>query len=102
MELMNPALPNFSGQNWAPSTPAGGTPGATNSMQRVNVAPLILETAHFPAVPKSGQTVTVSARLVDEQPASLLANVFYRNATATNPPAFSSVPMADDGGHNDG
>ena len=102
MELMNHALPNSSGQNWAPSTGAGGTPGTANSTRRANIAPLILETAHFPAVPKSGQMVTISGRLVDEQLGNVSATVYFRNATPTTPPAFGSVPMFDDGGHNDG
>jgi hypothetical protein len=102
MELIQPLLSNTSGQNWAPSQGAGGTPGFANSTRQNNVAPLIVDASHFPAVPKPGQTVAVTARLVDEQPASITALVYYRNATSTSPGGFASIGMFDDGAHDDG
>ncbi len=102
LELINPAMPNNAGQNWAPSLISGGTPGSPNTVFSRNIAPLILEMAHFPPVPKSTDQVTVTARIVDELPGGLTVTLYYRDATSTTPPAFSSMPMFDDGAHNDG
>jgi len=103
LELINPALPNSAGQNWLPSQTPGGTPGAANSTRSTNIAPLILETTHLPAVPKSTEPVTITARLVDEQSAGVTGTVFYRDATTPTPnPNYSTAPMFDDGAHNDG
>ncbi|MEY2409869.1 MAG: hypothetical protein QOF48_2539 [Verrucomicrobiota bacterium] len=102
VELINPAVDNNSGQNWAPSNPSGGTPGAPNSVRQANIAPLILDTLHFPAVPKSTDAITITARLVDEQTNGLLATLYFRNASTTTPPGFTSTPMLDDGAHGDG
>jgi hypothetical protein len=97
-ELINGALSNDSGQNWAPSGPVGGTPGAVNSTAAANLAPMILDVAHFPIVPSSTSPVTVSARIVDEQTVGLTVSLFHR--TLSNP--FNQVQMFDDGAHNDG
>ena len=98
IELINPALPHDQGQNWASSQPAGGTPGAPNSVAAANSAPLILAVQHLPAIPKPAQAVTVSARVVNEQADGNTAQVWWR--VANN--AFVSAPMVDDGEHNDG
>jgi hypothetical protein len=97
-ELINGSLSNDSGQNWAPSGPVGGTPGAANSTASGNIAPMILDVAHFPIVPSSSSEVTVSARIVDEQTVGLTVSVFHR--TLSNP--FNELSMFDDGAHNDG
>ena len=60
LELINPNLPNQHGQNWAASVPVGGTPGAANSVLSTSTGPLILETTHFPVIPRSTNTVTVT------------------------------------------
>ncbi|MBI5385529.1 MAG: lamin tail domain-containing protein [Verrucomicrobia bacterium] len=106
LELINPALPNTAGQNWLASTNLSGTPGAPNSVRATNVPPFLLDVTHFPIVPRSSESVTISARALDEL-TNGVANVtlFYRNHTANygaNPPAFNVVPMLDDGTHNDG
>ncbi|HCV98875.1 MAG TPA: hypothetical protein DGJ56_06215 [Verrucomicrobiales bacterium] len=64
LELINPRLPNEAGQNWAASEFENGTPGQPNSVRLVNSAPLIVEVAHFPIVPRSSYPVRVSARVV--------------------------------------
>jgi hypothetical protein len=103
LELINPTLPNGAGQNWLPSQITGGTPGAANSTHSANIAPLILETTHLPAIPRSTDPVTITARLVDEQTHALTAAVFYRDATTTTPnPNFTPALMFDDGAHGDG
>ena len=101
MERRNPNLSDDSGQNWAPSSVGGGSPGRFNSVLNTNIAPLILNVAHSPLVPASTQTVAITARIVDEQTTGVSATLFWR-VDATTPPAFTSAPMLDDGNHGDG
>ena len=106
LELINPALPNTTGQNWSSSSTKGGTPGQPNSVASSNVAPLILDATHFPPVPRSTDPVTITARVRDELSNGVQSvTLFYRNHTAnygSSPPPFNSTPMLDDGAHNDG
>jgi hypothetical protein len=106
LELVNPALPNNHGQCWQASVPAGGTPGQANSMLATNVAPLILDVTHFPPVPKSTDTVAITARVQDElAPGVQSVRLFYRNHSVNygnNPPPFDSLPMLDNGTQGDG
>ncbi len=102
LELRQSALPNDVGQNWASSSVANGTPGAVNSVASANIAPLILDVTHFPAVPRSTNAITVLARLVDESASGRVARLWYRDVTSGNPGAFSSAPMLDNGASNDG
>jgi hypothetical protein len=99
LELVNPALPSSAGQNWAASAPDGGTPGAANSVATNNAPPLVLDVQHYPAIPRASQTVTVTARIVDEVLSGAAVSVLYRNDGTTN---FTAAPMADDGFHGDG
>ncbi len=101
LELINPALRNDSGQNWASSLPVNGTPGAVNSVRSANVAPLIIDAKHLPIVPRSTDSVSVTARIADESGAGLVVSLFYR-VNVASPPAFTSTPMFDDGAHGDG
>jgi hypothetical protein len=98
LELVNPAMPNEHGQNWAASLPLQGTPGAQNSVLNGNIAPLILGVQHFPPVPSSSDVVTISARLLDESASGVTAELIWRVDGAT----FTSEPMFDDGAHGDG
>lgn len=112
LELINPALPNEFGGNWAPSLVDGGTPGQANSVAAADAAPIIAEVQHWPAIPKPTNTVTVTARVIDEQTAGLVVTLHYRLDTSNyvdqnSYPKFvastyTSVPMADDGTHGDG
>jgi hypothetical protein len=99
LELINPALPNEHGQNWAASIPAEGTPGAVNSVLAANIAPLILDVQHFPVVPSSTDVVAISARLLDESASGVTATLNWRVDGA---PGFNPAPMFDDGAHGDG
>ncbi|HMJ89307.1 MAG TPA: lamin tail domain-containing protein [Candidatus Acidoferrum sp.] len=101
LELINSAMPNDFGQNWRTSIPNNGTPGVVNSVAVTNVAPIITETSHFPAVPRTNSAVVISARIFDEQP-NVTARVFYRNVATLTPGAFLSLQMFDDGAHDDG
>jgi len=102
LEVVNEALPNQYGQNWAPSAQLYGTPGAPNSVAVTNAAPMILNVQHYPVVPRSTNAVTISARLLDEHPTGLSARVWYRNATSLTPGPWTSAAMYDDGLHGDG
>ncbi|MBI5384326.1 MAG: lamin tail domain-containing protein [Verrucomicrobia bacterium] len=103
LELINPALPNGSGQNWLTSAAVGGTPGRANSVATNNVAPLVEDVTHFPPVPKSTDPVGITARVQDELTNGVTAvTLFYRNHTGTSPGAFTGTGMFDDGAHSDG
>jgi hypothetical protein len=99
LELRNPEISNDSGQNWGPSTVAGGTPGEANSLLVANVAPLISSVAHFPAVPKSTEGITFTARIENETP-EVSVVLWYRVDPQQG--FFDSTPMFDDGLHGDG
>lgn len=103
LELINPNLPNEYGQNWKPSTTLYGTPGIGNSVYSENIAPLILDVTHMPAVPRSTNFITITARVIDEMPDGVQSvMLYYRNHSTTTPGAFTSLQMYDDGMHNDG
>ena len=93
-ELRNPLVGKNSGQNWGDSVPVGGTPGAVNSIRTTNIAPIISNLKHTPAVPTTSQTVTVSCELTDESTTGLSATLFWRNATTASPGAFQSTAMS--------
>jgi hypothetical protein len=99
LERVNLHLPGAHGQNWLPSSVPNGTPGAPNSVARDHTAPLILDPAHFPLVPRSADPVSVTVRLLDETPAGLRATLYCRRDGA---PAFTAVEMRDDGQQGDG
>jgi hypothetical protein len=96
LELVSSTLSNNVGQNWAASVIPGGTPGAANSVKDAdnNAAPLILETSHYPIIPRSTDPVTISARLVDELVAGVTGTVYWRVDGAMN---FQMLAMADHG-----
>lgn len=102
LELANPALPNDAAQNWLASSVTNGTPGMPNSVAATNIAPLILDAIHYPAVPKPADPITITARVMDEQTSGVSVTLFYRNHGSTNPPAFTGVTMFDDSAHGDG
>ncbi len=101
LELINASMPNEYGQNWSASAVNEGTPGASNSVAATNTAPFIQEVSHFPLVPRSTETVRVTARIHDEQTNGLVVTLNYRNATLAFPPSFTALAMFDDGAHGD-
>jgi hypothetical protein len=112
LELVNPSVPNQYGQNWAASTVDSGTPGAANSVAVADTAPLILNAEHCPVIPGSADTVTVTARIIDELESGVTASVYYRvdassytnenNYPTYDAQSYSTLTMYDDGLHNDG
>lgn len=101
LELMNAALTNKQGQNWAVSVTAGGSPGGPNSVATTNIPPMVREVKHSPAVPSSSDFVRIRARLTDESVNGLSAQVYYR-VSSLAPGPFAVEPMYDDGLHDDG
>jgi hypothetical protein len=100
LELINMALPNDYGQNWAASLTNNGTPGTTNSVIRSDIAPLIVDVTRAPVIPRSGQPTTVTARIIDELPTGVAAVTLYHRVDGS--PTFSATPMHDDGLSGDG
>ena len=99
LELINPLFLNQYGENWTASTTTQGTPGRVNSVAANNVAPLILDVAHFPLVPTSTETVNVTALALDDAAGAITMRVHYRLDGAAT---FAIAAMADDGAHGDG
>ncbi|HXG46831.1 MAG TPA: Ig-like domain-containing protein, partial [Methylomirabilota bacterium] len=103
LEQINPTRGLPVGQNWLASTNAGGTPGRANSVNSANIAPLILDVAHFPPVPRSTDPVTITARVLDESPTGVTnVTLYYRNHTTAAPGPFATTNLLDDGAHGDG
>ncbi len=100
LELVNAALPNDRGQNWAASTTVNGTPGVGNSVASGDAPALVVDVGHAPLIPQSTNTVVISARVIDETPVYAV-RLFWRVNNGA-PPAFTSATMFDDGGHSDG
>lgn len=97
LERRNPRLASTAGANWGPSPAVGGSPGAANSLLSSNVAPVITEVKHSPAVPTSSDRVTISCELTDESASSeLAATLYWRNATTASPGGFQAVAMTVD------
>ncbi len=99
LELINLGANNDNGQNWSASLVEGGTPGRVNSVAASNIAPLIEQVQHQPALPRSDESVTITARLTDDRSSPLTAQVHWRLGGTGD---FSVIAMADDGQHDDG
>jgi len=100
MELVNGAFSNASGQNWEASLGDGGTPGAPNSVAAGDIAPVILDVSHGPAVPSTSDPVTVTCEVIDDLGAPVTVTLYTRVDTVET--AFTAHAMADDGLHGDG
>jgi hypothetical protein len=112
LELVNPAMPNEYGGNWAASADDGGTPGRANSTMAMDIAPLVVDLQHAPLIAGPSDTVRVRARVIDESSTGLVVRLRYRIDRSTYQgsnvyPARDgsdtvAVDMFDDGNHNDG
>jgi len=104
LELINRAISNDYGQNWAASTIDDGTPGAENSVDSNNIAPLILNAEHYPTIPQSTDTVAITACILDELTTGISVTLYYRVDVDYDqtPNTFSTLTMYDDGAHDDG
>ena len=86
------------GQNWAASSMVAGTPGAANSVVSADLAPLILETQHSPAIPHSTDVVVITTQIVDERLNPIQVTLNWR---IDGQPEFNSTSMIDDGNAGD-
>jgi len=100
LELVNPAMPNELGVNWASSLTFGGTPGEANSVLTANSSPLITDVTHVPALPTSTDNIRVLARVRDEQLQNVTVELRWRLDGVSS--SFSTLAMFDDGLHGDG
>ena len=101
LELMNPNLANQYGQNWRDNN-INGTPGRANSVATNNVAPLILNVAHFPLIPRPTNNITITAQILDEHTTGITATLWWRLDALSGSLAFSSTNFVDDGAHGEG
>jgi len=100
LELLNPALSNEYGQNWAASLADGGTPGEANSGAADNLAPMILDLQHYPLIPSTFDNVTITCRVLDELTTGLTVRLHTRVDDVET--EFTAHEMFDDGQHGDG
>ena len=98
LELVNLDVSNKHGQNWLPSQ--SPTPGKQNSVFSNDAAPMILNVKHDPAIPRSGETVTISADIKDNKDETIRAILNWR-VSALDPDDFLQVEMKDDGRNGD-
>ena len=99
LELVNRALSNEYALNWSSSATDGGTPGAVNSRDTDDAAPIIIEVAHRPIIPGPNDPVTITAAVLDEDLSGVRTTLFWR---VDGQSEFQSLPMNDDGLHGDG
>lgn len=112
LELVDAALPNEYGQNWAASDWDGGTPGVANSVAAAETLPLIGEVRHAPVVPGPADPVTITARVGGRS--NMISDIRLRYRVDHSRyvdwdtyPQFDAddyavVSMSDDGEHGDG
>ena len=75
-----------------------GSPGMVNSVAEENLGPVLSEVIHKPAVPASGQEVTVLARVSDSDGVADVRAVY--DPAGNNP--SGEAELFDDGAHGDG
>ena len=102
LELINPAMSNSYGQNWAPSVDRDGSPGAANKAAAADIAPMIIDVKHSPAIPRTIDPVTITARIVDEMPTPASVTLYWRIDANPQTQPFTAAMMFDDGLHGDG
>ncbi len=98
LELRSLAADNSRPENWGPSTVAGGTPRAVNSLDGTAPPPVVEALTATPQRPAPSEAVTVSARLPESTTATLTYKVMFG--------ADVQIPFLDDaaspGGAGDG
>ncbi len=98
LELVNLGYSNNLGGNWLPSSAVGGTPGAANSRNATNIAPVLSDLTQSPLSPKSTDPVVVTVRVRDEsETAEPTVTLRWRVSTLANSNTFASLVMKDDG-----
>jgi hypothetical protein len=100
VELINAQMSNNNGQNWAASIADQGTPGRVNSVVANHIAPIIENVSHFPIVPKTTNTVLVTAKVTADAGLSATVTLNYR-LDALTPGNFIALAMRDDASGGD-
>ena len=89
------------GKAWQIDVPNNlGTPGTINTRNSGNTPPQVDSVLHSPAVPKSNQSVKVTARVYSSAGTSSV-QVFYRQDDINNANSYVSQTMVDDGSNGD-
>lgn len=89
------------GKAWLIDVPNNlGTPGAINSRNNNNALPQVDSIIHSPAVPKSNQSVKVTARVVSSTGIGSV-QVFHRQDDINNGNNYAAQAMFDDGTNGD-
>jgi hypothetical protein len=104
VELIDARVSNKYGQNWAASGVANGTPGRANTAASTVAAPMILDVGQFPVVPKSTQSVTITARILGADTNGFNVILHHRvdGAATFTPLAMTDAGLAGDGAPGDG
>jgi hypothetical protein len=93
LELLNPGLNNSLAASWSANGVVDGTPGTVNSVFNL---PIIAGTARDVPLPQSTDGVWVTSKVTDAQ------GVAGVSLFADTGSGFASLPMLDDGMHEDG
>ena len=99
LELINSLFSNTYAQNWTASLTNNGTPGRANSVASSDIAPVILDPAHFPLVPKSTDPVVINVKVLNDDASTPTVTLRWKLDAAG---VFNFLPMFDDGVHSDG
>ncbi|MEM7385001.1 MAG: lamin tail domain-containing protein, partial [Verrucomicrobiota bacterium] len=103
MELLHPGLDNDLGGSWRSSEKP--TPGRTNSVFSEVAPPHIRQVRHTPELPKSGESLTITAKVTDPEGLNEV-NLQYqlvepgdyiRASDERYQTEWTTVPMTDDG-----
>ncbi len=99
LERIDPNGPSSIAENWGPSVPDGGTPGAENSIYDPggDFPPAISEITHTPENPIPTDDVAITARITDDGDITKAICFFSVNSGPED-----SLDMFDDGTHGDG
>lgn len=96
LELVDPTRNNDIHDNWRASTaPAGGTPGAPNSVLDLEIPPFLYLHSRAPDEPTSSDQVNIQIKVTDN---GSITSVMLRYDDGTGQ---QIVPMLDDGEHGD-
>ncbi len=105
IEKINPSLDGKHGGSWRLSTASGPTPVARNARYDDNAPPLIDNVAHRPLTPRTGEAVTVTARITDSNGVSAVKleyqlvepGAYVRRTDPAYSQGWTSVVMRDEG-----
>ena len=102
MQLLNEGQDNDLGGAWRAALP---TPGARNAVATSAVPPQVRQVDHAPSAPRSGDTVTITAKVTDPDGVASVTleyqivepgySIRLTDAAFTN--NWTSIPMRDDG-----